>query len=91
MKKNYIVENIEKYFLGGLVSGVVWKLDGNQVTINFSTETKDAAGVLTFNLPLPEGQVGIYYTDSRYPKHHLKRIIILIFILALMMSLLMVS
>ena len=64
MKKNYIVENIEKYFLGGLVSGVVWKLDGNQVTINFSTETKDAAGVLTFNLPLPEGQVGIYNTDS---------------------------
>ena len=64
MKKNYIVENIEKYFLGGLVSGVVWKLDGNQVTINFSTETKDAAGILTFNLPLPEGQVGIYNTDS---------------------------
>ena len=54
MKKNYIVENIEKYFLGGLVSGVVWKLDGNQVTINFSTETKDAAGILSFNLPLPE-------------------------------------
>jgi hypothetical protein len=64
VKKNYIVENIEKYFLGGLVSGVVWKLDGNQVTINFSTETKDAAGILTFNLPLPEGQVGIYNTDS---------------------------
>ena len=47
MKKNFIVENIEKYFLGGLVGGVVWNLDGSKVNINFSTETKDAVGELS--------------------------------------------
>ncbi len=64
MKKNFIVENIEKYFLGGLVGGVVWNLDGSKVTINFSTETKDAVGELSFDLSLPEGRIGIYNTDS---------------------------
>jgi len=64
MKKNFIVENIEKYFLGGLVGGVVWNLDGSKVSINFSTETKDAVGELSFDLSLPEGQIGIYNTDS---------------------------
>ncbi len=64
MKKNFIVENIEKYFLGGLVGGVVWNLDGSKVNINFSTETKDAVGELSFNLSLPEGRIGIYNTDS---------------------------
>ena len=64
MKKNFIVENIEKYFLGGLVGGVVWNLDGSKVSINFSTETKDAVGELSFNLSLPEGRIGIYNTDS---------------------------
>ena len=64
MKKSHIVDNIEKYFLGGLVGGVVWKLNGSKSTINFSTETKDAVGELEFDLPLPEGQIGIYNTDS---------------------------
>ena len=64
MKKNYIVENIEKYFLGGLVGGVVWNLDGSKVNINFGTETKDAVGEISFELPLPEGRIGIYNTDS---------------------------
>lgn len=64
MKKNYIVENIEKYFLGGLVGGVVWNLDGNKVNINFGTETKDAVGEISFDLSLPEGRIGIYNTDS---------------------------
>jgi hypothetical protein len=64
VKKNYIVENIEKYFLGGLVGGVVWNLDGNKVNINFGTETKDAVGEISFDLSLPEGRIGIYNTDS---------------------------
>ena len=64
MKKSHIVNNIEKYFLGGLVGGVVWNLDGSQAKINFSTETKDAVGELTFDLPLPENKIGIYNTDS---------------------------
>ena len=64
MKKSHIVDNIEKYFLGGLVGGVVWNLDGSKVSINFSTETKDAVGELSFDLSLPEGRIGIYNTDS---------------------------
>ena len=67
MKKSHIVSNIEKYYLnglGGLVGGVVWNLDGSQAKINFSTETKDAVGELTFDLPLPENKIGIYNTDS---------------------------
>ena len=64
MKKNYIIENIEKYFLGGLVGGVVWNLDGSKVNIKFGTETKDAVGEISFDLPLPEGRIGIYNTDS---------------------------
>jgi len=64
LKKSHIVSNIEKYFLGGLVGGVVWNLDGSQAKINFSTETKDAVGELTFDLPLPKNKIGIYNTDS---------------------------
>ncbi len=64
MKKNFIVENIEKYFLGGLVGGVVWNLDGSKVNIKFSTKTKDAVVELSLYLSLPEGRIGIYNTDS---------------------------
>ena len=50
MKKSHIVNNIEKYHLGGLTKEVVWKLVGGQATINFATETKDAVGQIEFEL-----------------------------------------
>ena len=64
MKKNYIVDNIQKYYLGGLTKEVIWNLVGGKATIDFATETKDAVGQVTFDLPLPDGQLAIYNTDA---------------------------
>jgi hypothetical protein len=64
VKKNYIVDNIQKYYLGGLTKEVIWNLVGGKATIDFATETKDAVGQVTFDLPLPDGQLAIYNTDA---------------------------
>ena len=64
MKKSYIVDNIQKYYLGGLTKEVIWDLIGGKVTIDFTTETKDAVGQLTFDLSLPDGKLAIYNTDA---------------------------
>ena len=64
MKKSYIIENIQKYFLGGLVGEVIWTISNGKVNINFSTTTKDTVGELEFELDLEDNEVGIYNTDS---------------------------
>ena len=64
MKKSYIVDSIQKYYLGGLTKEVIWGLIGGKATIDFTTETKDAVGQVTFDLPLPDGQLAIYNTDA---------------------------
>ena len=64
MKKSHIVNNIERYHLGGLTKEVVWNLVGGQATINFATETKDAVGQIEFELALPDGPLAIYNTDA---------------------------
>ena len=64
MKKSYIVDNIQKYYLGGLTKEVIWDLVGGKATTSFATETKDAVGQLTFELPLPDGKLAIYNTDA---------------------------
>jgi hypothetical protein len=35
MKKSYIIDNIQKYFLGGLVGEVIWTISNGKVEINF--------------------------------------------------------
>jgi hypothetical protein len=47
MKKSYIIDNIQKYFLGGLVGEVIWTISNGKVEINFETSTKDAIGELS--------------------------------------------
>ena len=64
MKKSYIVDNIQKYYLGGLTKEVIWDLVGGKATINFATETKDAVGQVIFDLSLPDSQLAIYNTDA---------------------------
>tara|TARA_R110000737_G_scaffold252145_1_gene261678 strand:- start:3224 stop:3943 length:720 start_codon:yes stop_codon:yes gene_type:complete len=64
LKKSHIVNNIEKYYLGGLTKEVVWNLVGGKATINFATETKDAVGTVIFDIPLPDGPLAIYSTDA---------------------------
>ena len=46
MKKSHIVNNIQKYYLGGLSKGVIWNIQNNQAVIKFTTETKDTVGNL---------------------------------------------
>ena len=64
MKKNHIVSNIQKYFLGGLSKGVIWNIQNNQAVIEFTTETKDTVGKLFFNIDLDECEIGINNTDA---------------------------
>jgi hypothetical protein len=64
MKKSYIIDNIQKYYLGGLVGEVIWTISNGKVNINFSTTTKDTVGELEFELDLEDNEVGIYNTDS---------------------------
>jgi hypothetical protein len=64
MKKSYIIDNIQKYFLGGLVGEVIWTISNGKVSINFSTTTKDTVGELEFELDLDNNEIGIYNTDS---------------------------
>lgn len=64
MKKSYIVNNIEKYYLNGLTKEVVWNLVGGKATVDFTTETKDAIGKVIFNMSLPDGPLAIYSTDA---------------------------
>jgi hypothetical protein len=64
MKKSYIIDNIQKYFLGGLVGEVIWTISNGKVEINFETSTKDAIGNLVFDLALEDNEIGIYNTDS---------------------------
>jgi len=64
VKKSYIVNNIQKYYLGGLTKEVIWNLIGGKAIVDFTTETKDAVGQLTFDLSLPDGQLAIYNTDA---------------------------
>jgi hypothetical protein len=64
MKKSYIIDNIQKYYLGGLVGEVIWTISKGKVSINFSTTTKDTVGELEFELDLEDNEIGIYNTDS---------------------------
>ena len=64
MKKSYIIDNIQKYYLGGLVGEVIWTISNGKVSISFSTTTKDTVGELEFELDLEDNEVGIYNTDS---------------------------
>jgi len=64
MKKSYIIDNIEKYFLGGLVGEVIWNISNGKVEIDFATSTKDTVGKLIFDLALEDNEIGIYNTDS---------------------------
>ena len=64
MKKNHIVDNIEKYYLNGLTKQVVWDIKGGKSTVEFATETKNAVGKVKFDVPLPDGPLAIYSTDA---------------------------
>ncbi len=64
MKKSHIVNNIEKYYLGGLSKSVLWKIVNKKATIRFSTEAKNAVGTLSFDIDLPDCSLAIYNTDA---------------------------
>ena len=66
MKKNFIVENIEKYFLGGLVGGVVWNLDGSKVNKNRKFLFKMKNYVKHHNIIF--FYLNIFYTKTHYVK-----------------------
>ena len=64
MKKSHIVDNIEKYYLNGLTTQVVWIVKDNKAEIEFATETKNAVGKVIFDVELPDGPLAIYSTDA---------------------------
>ncbi len=64
MKKSHIVDNIEKYYLNGLTTQVVWIVKDNKAEVEFATETKNAVGKVIFDVELPDGPLAIYSTDA---------------------------
>tara|TARA_B100000927_G_scaffold275996_1_gene256426 strand:+ start:27 stop:746 length:720 start_codon:yes stop_codon:yes gene_type:complete len=64
LKKSHIVDNIEKYYLNGLTTQVVWIVKDNKAEVEFATETKNAVGKVIFDVELPDGPLAIYSTDA---------------------------
>lgn len=64
MKKSYIQDCINKYYLGGKCESVVWEIEDNSANINFASETKDTVGFCKFNLELPNSELPISFTTS---------------------------
>lgn len=64
MKKSYIQDCINKYYLGGKCEAVVWDIQDKEVSIDFATDTKDTVGNINFKLDIGNSNLPISYTTS---------------------------
>jgi hypothetical protein len=63
IKKDQLVEIIEKYHLNGVVETVKWKVEDNKLLIDFIVPNQDALGQLVSSIELPNCEIGIYNTS----------------------------
>lgn len=66
MKKQLLVDIIERYHLGSLTEQVRWKIKDKKLLINFATTLKDCIGVVKCNIDLPDSELGVYDTTQFY-------------------------
>jgi len=66
MDKKILTSIIERYYLGGLTEQVRWKINNNNLKINFATTLKDCIGELNAPVNLQDNELGIYDTTQLY-------------------------
>jgi hypothetical protein len=64
IKKLDLVENIEKYYLGGIVEGVKWNISNKKLHINFVSPHQDLVGHIECDVDLTDGVLGIFNTSA---------------------------
>jgi hypothetical protein len=64
IKKLDLVENIEKYYLGGIVESVKWKISNKKLHIDFVSPHQDLVGHIECSAELADGILGIFNTSS---------------------------
>ena len=65
MKKSYIQDCINKYYLGGACESVVWDVKDKEISIDFANDIKDTVGNITFKLVVPQDAREGSAIDSR--------------------------
>ena len=64
IKKLDLVENIEKYYLGGIVEGVKWNISNKKLHIDFVSPHQDLVGHIECDIDLADGVLGIFNTSA---------------------------
>lgn len=64
IKKLDLVENIEKYYLGGIIESVKWNVSDKKLHINFVSPHQDLVGNIECDIELSNGVLGIFNTSS---------------------------
>jgi len=64
IKKLDLVENIEKYYLGGVVESVKWNISNKKLHINFVSPHQDLVGNIECDIDLTDGVLGIFNTSA---------------------------
>ena len=64
IQKLDLVENIEKYYLGGIVESVKWKVYNKKLHIDFVSPHQDLVGHVECDIELADGVLGIFNTSS---------------------------
>jgi hypothetical protein len=64
IQKLDLVENIEKYYLGGIVESVKWKISNKKLHIDFVSPHQDLVGHIECEVDLSDGVLGIFNTSS---------------------------
>ena len=64
IQKLDLVENIEKYYLGGIVESVKWKVSNKKLHIDFVSPHQDLVGHVECDVELTDGVLGIFNTSA---------------------------
>lgn len=65
MKKLYLLEILNKYYLNGLTEKVKISIKGGTLSVSFITTNKDLVGIINApNIPLPDCEFGVYNTGQ---------------------------
>lgn len=66
MQQDLLLSIIEKQYLGGLTSSVKWKINSNNLTVNFTTILKNCIGELKCPWVYENNELGIYDLSQLY-------------------------
>lgn len=64
IKKQDLIDNIEKYYLNGLVENTKWDISEGSLDISFVSPNQDLVGVIHGSLELNEKTIGVFNTSA---------------------------